>query len=147
MLLGNYTTNIKADRRIAIPKKFRQTLGNKFIIAKWYENCLVLVSEKKWIDLLNKLTGKMNTITQPVRDTDRFILGSAFELAPDDQGRVIIPEPLRDYAKFKQSIIFLGLGDRVEIWDKGIWQKREEYIALHAAEMIEKIAKDGRNIS
>jgi len=127
---------------VALPSKFRKELGQKPIVAKWYEDCLVIVSKANWNVLLQRLTGEAAIITAPVRDTDRFILGSAYELEPDNQGRMIIPESLASYASLKEEIIFLGLGERVEVWDKQDWKKREGLIADKAANLIEEIAKN-----
>ena len=141
MLIGQYSTNLSPKRRIAIPKKIREKLGKKMIVAKWYEGCLVLIGEANWEALLNRLTGESKMITAPVRDTDRFVLGSAYELDTDDQGRVILPSSLTNYAKLSKRVVFVGLGDRAEIWDKDEWEKRELYIARHAGEFIEKLAE------
>jgi MraZ protein len=142
MVIGSYTSNLTENRRVAIPKRFREEIGEKFIVAKWYENCLVLVSAESWQELLNKLTGKSEIITASVRDTDRFIMGSAYELDADSQGRVVLPVPLVKYAGLTQEVLFIGLGDRIEIWDKGKWFKREEFISDHASELVERLAKD-----
>lgn len=144
MIIGQYETKISPKRRVAIPKKFLKKLGEKIIAAKWYEGCLVLVSQDDWQKLLNRLTGKKGIVTAPVRDTDRFILGSAFELEPDGQGRVIIPAVLADYANFDEDATFIGLGDRVEIWDRKEWKKQEEYVASHAGEFVEELANKGK---
>jgi MraZ protein len=144
VLIGQYPGILGFKRRIAIPKKFRQILGEKFIIARWYENCLVIVSLTSWQELLKKITGKSRVITAPIRNTDRFILGSAFEVVADDQGRIIIPENLAKYAALKNKIIFVGLKDRVEVWNQEAWEKQEKHIAQHAAQMIEEIAKEDR---
>ncbi|RJR29972.1 hypothetical protein C4564_01200 [Candidatus Microgenomates bacterium] len=141
MLLGQYITSLSSSRRLAVPKQLRSELGKKFIISKWYEGCLVLVSFDRWKGLLERVTGKMEFVTQPVRDTDRFIMGSAFELRPDAQGRVIMPEMLSSYAKLKSEVVFIGLGDRVEVWDKTEWTAREQYVQSHAGVMMEEIAK------
>lgn len=142
MLIGQYETTLSPKRRVAIPSNFRRELGKRFIAAKWYEGCLVLVSQEDWQELLNRLTGKKGIITAPVRDTDRFIMGSAFELEPDSQGRVIIPALLANYANLEDNIVFIGLGDRVEVWTKSEWEKREGFVASHAAEFVEKMAED-----
>ncbi len=142
MLLGQYSSKLSSGKRVAIPKKFRSNLGSTFIIAKWYENCLVIVSQKNWEGLLAKLTGNTMIITQPVRDTDRFILGSAYEVTPDSQGRVVLPEALSKYASLKNEVAFLGLGNRAEIWNKGLWERREEYLGKTASSRIEKLGKN-----
>ena len=144
-MLGSFSSNITAQRRVAVPKKFRKELGKTFIVARWYENCLVVVSVNHWQALLNKLTGSSNLFNSPVRDTDRFILGSAFDLKPDAQGRVVLPEKLVKFAKLRTEVVFVGLGDRVEIWDAIEWSRREEYLARNAGEMVEKLAQETKN--
>ncbi len=141
MLIGQYYTKLTEKGRCALPKKFRGQLGDKAIIAKWYEGCLIVVGKASWVALLTKLTGKSEIITGPVRDTDRFILGSAFEYETDSQGRFVIPKVLRDYAALGEEIVFVGLGNRVEIWSKESWVEREAYIQKHASELVEKLAK------
>lgn len=145
MLLGTYFGVFSPKRRSAVPVSFRKFLGETLIIAKWYEECLVLVTKAEWNALLKRLTAKEQMVTAPVRDTDRFILGSAYELTADDQGRVVIPEILASYAGLESEIVFLGLGDRVEIWNKEKWTKREKEISKNASELLESIAKDSRN--
>jgi MraZ protein len=142
MLLGTYSGILSSKRRTAIPKKFLQELGTKIILAKWYEGCIVIVSQTDWQELLKRLTGEEVLITEPVRDTDRFILGSAYEAVPDNQGRVVIPFSLAEYAQLSSRIVFLGLGQRVEVWDKEKWLEREKYVAEHAGQMIERLARN-----
>lgn len=90
---------------------------------------------------MGRLTGKSETVIKSVRDTDRFILASAYEATPDAQGRVVLPESLAGYAHLAESVVFLGLGDRVELWNKDEWAKRELYVAKNATEFIEEIAQ------
>ena len=142
MLIGQYSGVIGAKRRVAIPKRFVQELGSEPIVAKWYEKCLVLVSKEKWSELLNKVKGNNLLVTEPIRDIDRFILGSAFELEADIQGRVVIPEMLCQFAGIASEVIFLGLGDRVEIWDKDVWREKQENILDQAHKALEEIAKN-----
>lgn len=101
---------------------------------------MVLVSQVNWKALLQRLTGQEKIITGSVRETDRFILGSAFELEPDEQGRVVIPKHLVEYALLGERLAFVGLADRVEIWDSEQWKNREDYLTKHASEFVEKLA-------
>jgi MraZ protein len=142
MLIGQYIVKLTEKSRTALPKKFRDELGNRVILARWYEGCLVIVSNGKWSALLNKLTGRSEHITEPVRDTDRFILGSAYEVELDAQGRFVIPKILKDYGKLGNEIAFVGLGNRVEIWNSQSWRERETFIQKNAAGMIEKISNE-----
>jgi MraZ protein len=144
MLVGQYLVRKTAKGRLAIPAKMRKDLGNKLVVAKWYEGCLVVVSENKWRVLLDRLTGRSEIITSPVRDTDRFILGSAFETHLDSQGRFVLPKLLETYANLGKEVVIVGLGDRAEIWDSEEWIKREKYISQKAPEMLEDLAKGAR---
>lgn len=143
MLIGHYFTKLTTKGRTALPKIFRKQIGNTAIAARWYEGCLVIVGEKQWGELLDKLTAKAAVITQSVRDTDRFILGSAFEIKFDSQGRFVIPRALREYAGLREEAVFMGLGDRVEVWDRQNWEDREELIQKHASSLVEKLANKG----
>lgn len=139
MLIGQYTSKISKKRRIAVPSKLRENLGDTFILTRWYENCLSFVSQDEWLRLFNKLIGGVRGITSSVRDTNRFLLGQAYELTPDDQGRVIIPEKLVKFAQITEEVVFLGLGDRVEVWDSKQWKERERFITKNADKFIEEL--------
>jgi len=141
MLLGQYEANLTEKGRLAVPKKFREKLGVSIIAARWYEGCLVLVGTDKWKELLSRLTSKSDIITAPVRDTDRFILGSAFEIDLDKQGRFVVPKLLKDYAGLKSESVFVGLGDRIEIWDKVRWAEKEVLISKKAEQLVEELAR------
>lgn len=144
MLLGTYQVKVSSGRRVFIPAQFRSQLGENLIIAKWYEECLVLVSVDSWNVLYKRLAGDQKIIVLPIRDTERFILGSAFEVTIDDQGRTIIPESLSEFSKLSDEISFIGLGDRVEIWSTVIWQEKQKTLAKEASEIIERLATEER---
>ncbi len=142
MLVGSYQAVLSDARRVAVPKKFITELGDNPIIAKWYEDCLIIVPKSFWDSLSKRLVGGRRAIDLGVRDIERFILGSAFELEPDGQGRIIIPELLANYAKFDKDLVFVGLMDRVEIWPKKVWDEKSETLAAVTKEYIESINHD-----
>ena len=142
MLSGSYLGSLSEKRRIAIPKRFLEELGEKPIIAKWYEDCLVLVSSIFWNELFTRLTGGRKAISYGVRDIERFVLGSAFEVEPDEQGRIIIPEILAKYANLRSEVVFIGLRDRIEIWPREIWDEKSGKLAATTKEFIENLAKN-----
>lgn len=142
MLLGTYPAKFAAGHRIAVPSTLRKDLGQKFILARWYESCLVLIDINSWLNIYKRLSGDMQIIISPIRDTERFILASAFEVEPDDQGRIVIPDRLVNYSSLKEDVYFIGLGDRVEIWDKAMWEDREKEIVKNASRYIEDLAKN-----
>lgn len=135
--------SVTSGKRISIPSVFRESLGKNLVLAQWYEECLVLVSKSSLNTLLSRVTRGKGTITEPVRQTEHFIFASSYEVAPDDQGRIVIPDKLVTYAKLRDQAYFLGVGDRVEIWNKEIWEERESQVAKDAAAYLEELAKNG----
>ncbi|KKQ52569.1 hypothetical protein A2865_01720 [Candidatus Woesebacteria bacterium RIFCSPHIGHO2_01_FULL_39_17] len=144
MFLGTYLAKFAAGRRVAVPAPLRRDLGESFILAKWYEGCLVLVARDSWEALLKRLTGSQKMLPTPVRDTERFIFSSAYESVPDDQGRIVIPDRLVSYANLEDELYFIGLGDRIEIWNKESWLEKEKSLAKDSAAYIEELARDER---
>ena len=140
MLLGTYPAKFVAGHRVAVPLNLRRNLGEKFVLARWYEGCLVLIDINRWQDLYKRLAGDNNLIVAPVRDIERFILASAFEVVPDDQGRVVIPEVLIKYSNLSEDIYFVGLGDKVEIWNKNNWEEREAEIIKNTSGYIDELS-------
>ena len=141
MIIGQYSSKLTDKNRVSVPKKFREELGEQLIIAKWYEYCLVVVSKDKWMDVLKRLTGMESFITEPVRDIDRFILGSAYEVQLDSQGRFIVPDLLLSHANIQSEATFVGLGDRIEIWSSEAWVTLEHDSQSKAAEALETLSK------
>lgn len=144
MFLGNYTQKLDIKKgRTAIPSRFRQLLGKKAIITKGYEGSLILVSSISWKKVVENAVNK-SILSGPSRQADRFLLGNAFEIEFDKQGRFILPKALRNYAKLGKSIVFAGVGNRVEIWDKTTWQKQQSYLTENIAQISEKLDEQNR---
>jgi Uncharacterized protein conserved in bacteria len=141
MLIGSYLGVLSESRRIAVPKKFINELGERPIIAKWYEDCLIIVSNGFWGGLSERLVGGRKAVDLGIRDIERFILGSAYELEPDEQGRIIVPEMLASYARLTKDAVFVGLVDRVELWPKEEWDLKTTSLEKTTKEYIEKINK------
>ena len=144
MLIGQYASRLSEKGRAALPKKFRVELGERVILSRWYETCLVVVSTTTWDSIINSISGGQ-VVTRPARDTDRFLLAGAFEAELDKQGRLIIPQTLREYAGLKNEIIFLWLGDRVEIWNEGIWQEHEKQVLEKAGELAQTLFEQSKS--
>lgn len=142
MLIGQYKSKLTDKDRVSVPAKFRSELGAELMIARWYERCLVLVSKKSWTQLVERLTGKQIFVTSAVRDVDRFIFGSAFEIKLDSQGRFVLPEILKQFAQIVSETVFVGLEDRVEIWSLERWESLESKVEDKASLAIEKIARN-----
>lgn len=122
MLLGQYESSVGEKNRIAFPKKFRLSLGDNVIITKGYENALIIVSEDGWKALLDGTQGRP-FIESATRETQRFLLGNASLVELDSKGRFVLPTYLRNFAKIKETVVFLGLDRYVELWDKNSWEE------------------------
>ena len=144
MLVGQYTAKMSLKGRVAFPKKFRDILGDKLVVTRGYEGCLIVVSQKSWKTLLQG-TENRPFVFAPIRDTLRFLLGNASLIELDDQGRFVVPQHLREYAKFGEEVVFVGLQRYVEIWEKGEWKKRQKYLEENIDQITKQLAeeKDG----
>lgn len=139
MLLGTYSAKLAENHRTSIPSQLKKDLGQELVLAKWYEECLVLVSKQAFNALLERIVGKNNLVTNPVRGSEHFIFTGAYEIDSDDQGRIVIPESLIKYSHLTDEIYFLGVGDRVEIWNKSLWDKKIETVVKDAPNYIDEL--------
>ena len=142
MFVGTYLVSVTSGKRTAIPSVFRQKLGQNLILARWYENCLVLVGTDSWNALLERLTGGEKMVVEPVRQTEHFIFASAYEVTVDEQGRIVLPDRLASYASLGDQVYFLGINDKIEILNKELWERKEKEVASQAASYIEELAKN-----
>lgn len=140
MLIGSYTQKVGPRYRVALPSKFRRILGKKIILTRGYEGCLLVIPDKSWQELLSSVA-KGPFVSRAVRDTTRFLLGSAFEIELDGQGRFVLPEALRTYAEIGKEAVFVGLGRWVEIWDGKRWEARQDHLEKRGPELAERLAK------
>ena len=125
MLIGQYEGKIDSKGRTALPKKFREILGDKLIITLGYENALTVVSEENWKALLEGTEGRP-FIESETRETQRFLLGRASNIELDSKGRFILPGYLREFGRIRENVVFIGLSRYVEIWDKKRWEEYQK---------------------
>ncbi len=135
MFAGQYSHSLEVKGRLAIPKKFREKLGEKVVLTKGLDGCLFLFSVEKWQRFEKKLAG-MSLTKKNSRAFARFLTYSAAEIEFDKQGRVLIPEHLRRFAGMSKDVIVAGALERIEIWDK---KRFDQYLA--------RIEKDSEKIA
>lgn len=138
MLLGQNESKISEKHQVGLPKKFREGLGEKLIITKGFENCLIIVSEENWKTLLEGTEGKPFT-SKSARELQRFLLGNASDVELDSKGRFVIPEYLRNFAHLSDEIVFVGIQRFVEVWDKKQWEKHQEDLAKNIDSIAERL--------
>ncbi|MGN8913798.1 division/cell wall cluster transcriptional repressor MraZ [Anaerofustis butyriciformans] len=120
MLIGEYNHTVDSKGRVSVPAKFRNELGDSFIMCKGLDKCIWVYPQDAWKELAAKIKS-LPTTDRNARRFSRFILGSACECSPDKQGRTNVSQPLREYAGITKDIVVVGVEDKVEIWDKAQW--------------------------
>ena len=125
LLLGTYTPKIDAKGRVALPAKFRSQLGQGLVMARGQERCVYLLP----FDEFRRIASQIQRTTvgnKAAREYLRVFLSGAVDQEPDKQGRVVVPQMLRDYANLGSDIVVIGVGTRAELWNKDAW---ESYLA------------------
>lgn len=120
MLIGQYQHNIDAKGRVIVPAKFREDLGERFYVTKGLDNCLFVLSLEEWVRLEEQLQAMPMS---KARKLQLFFFSGAAEAETDKQGRILIPQHLRDYAGLEKDIVFVGTSNRAEIWDSERWER------------------------
>ncbi|MFH1430288.1 MAG: division/cell wall cluster transcriptional repressor MraZ [Candidatus Uhrbacteria bacterium] len=121
MFIGEYRHSIDAKGRLAVPTKYRAKLSKGAVVTRGLDRCLFIYPMDAWKDLATRLASlpisKANT-----RSFARFLLAGAMDVEPDKQGRIVIPEYLRQFSGLKKSVVVAGLFNRIEIWDADAWE-------------------------
>src|SRR6185369_10623703 len=138
MLIGEFTHNIDAKKRFAIPSKFRRELGEKVVITRGLDSCLFLFPLPEWNALAEKL-GKLPLGQQDTRGFVRLLLSGASEVDLDQLGRVLIPDYLKEYADLKKRVVVAGLFNRLEIWDDEKWKMYKSNLEKNTDRIAEKL--------
>lgn len=142
MFYGEYQHSVDVKGRVIVPSKFRDGLGEKFILTKGLDNCLFAYSSEEWANLEAKLRSLPFT-DKDVRAFVRFFFAGATECEVDKQGRVLIPQNLREYAGLDKDVYIIGVSTRVEVWDKNKWENYSGDENMSAGNIAEKMAMLG----
>lgn len=137
MLLGEYKHSIDSKGRIIIPAKFREKLGEDFIVTRGLDGCLFGYPADEWEKVESKLQ-KLPMAKKDARKFTRFFYSAATECRIDKQGRVNLPQTLIDFAELEKSCYLIGVSNRIEIWSKDNWDSFTE----EAEDSYEDIAED-----
>jgi MraZ protein len=121
MFMGEYNHTIDAKGRIIVPAKFREALGDEFVVTKGLDGCLFVYSQESWKAFEEKLQSLPLT-NKNSRQFARFFLAGAALCEVDKQGRILLPQLLRDFAGLEKEAVLVGVANRVEIWSKDRWQ-------------------------
>ena len=139
MFMSEYNHTLDTKGRLIIPAKFRETLGEEFVISKGMDGCLFVYANDDWNAFEQKLTS-LPLINKEARQFARFFLAGAATVEVDKQGRILLPAVLREFAGLEKEVVSVGVLKRIEIWDKNRWQDTNTYddmdeVAEHMAEL------------
>ena len=142
MFIGEYKHTLDEKGRIAIPSKFRKQLAKGAVVTRGLDTSLFLFPKEEWDKLAEKLAslplGQSNS-----RAFARLMLAGAMDVSLDKQGRVVLPEYLREYAGMKKNLVLAGLFNRLEVWDEEKWEKYKKQVESDADSVAEKLGELG----
>ena len=142
MLIGEYQHAIDLKKRLAVPSKFRSELKNKVVVTRGLDKCLFIYPMKVWEELAGKL-GTLPVGEAATRSFIRLMLAGAVDVEVDKQGRILIPDYLKEYAGLKRNVIVAGVYNRLEIWDEDKWAAYKKNAEKNSDEIAEQLGKLG----
>ena len=142
LFIGEYRHGLDAKGRVIVPVKFRDGLGDKFVLTKGLDGCLFAYSKEEWANFENKIK-TLPLTSKDARAFVRFFFSGAVECEIDKQGRTLIPPMLRDYATLNKDLVIIAVSTRVEIWSQEKWDNYSEAEDLEADVLAEKMAELG----
>ena len=137
--MGEYTHSIDIKGRVIVPAKFRDDLGEHFVVTKGLDGCLFVYDNKEWAAFEEKLK-TLPLTNKEARAFVRFFLAGAATVEVDKQGRILLPNVLREFAKLDKEAVLVGVGSRVEIWSKECWNDTTDF------DDVDEIAEHMQNL-
>ena len=139
MFIGEYRHNVDAKGRLAVPSKFRNVLSKGVVVTRGFDNCLFLYTKVEWEKFVKEKVASLPLGRAEARAVTRRLLSGAMDLSLDKQGRIVLPDYLRIFAKIKKAVVVAGLLDHLEIWDSASWDKEKEKIEKSNIDIAEKL--------
>jgi len=142
MLLGEYQHTVDEKGRIAVPAKFRKSLSGGVVVTRGLDACLYLYPLDEWTKLAEKLA-HLSITHADSRAFSRVMLAGASHADIDSQGRILLPDYLRQFANIRTKAVIAGLYNRAEIWDEERWREYQGRINGKTEEIAERLGELG----
>jgi MraZ protein len=139
MFLGEYEYTIDDKGRLAIPARYREELGDGLVITRGFDGCLLGFPRPFWEQLAQQV-GSLSLGQVDSRSLQRLLFSGAADIGFDKQGRVLIPQNLREYGGMNDQVVIAGLNRYFEIWASDRWQKQLESLDVSASVVAQQIA-------
>lgn len=124
MFMSEYNHTVDTKGRLIFPSKFREQLGDEFVVTKGMDGCLFVYANEDWNAFEQKLTS-LPLINKEARKFARFFLAGAAQVEVDKQGRILLPANLREFAGLEKDVVLVGVGSRIEIWSRENWENMD----------------------
>jgi len=142
MFYGEYQHSIDRKGRLILPAKFRDVSKSnfveKFFVTRGLDKCLFMFSEEEWRSQEQKFKG-MSFTKQQARTFNRIFFSGAVEVYPDKQGRILLPQYLKDFAEIKKDVVIVGVSNRIELWARDKWGEFYGTSRQYFEEIAEKL--------
>lgn len=142
MFIGEYDHNLDDKGRLAVPVKFRGDLAKGAVVTRGLDSCLFLYTKEEWQKLADKLAA-LPISQKNTRAFARLMLAGAMDVELDKQGRVVLPDYLREYAGLKKKTVITGLYNRLEIWDETKWKSYKKSTESDSGNIAEALGELG----
>lgn len=142
MLIGEYKHTIDDKNRMSFPIKFRKEMGKSVVVTPGLDKCLFIFTMKEWSRIASKLSDS-SMLQADNRSFNRYLLGGATEVGVDPQGRILIPDFLKDRAGLVSKVAIVGVHTRVELWDQSAWDIYKKSVEKQADQLAEKLGGVG----
>ena len=142
MFIGEFKHNLDEKGRLAVPVKFRSDLAKGAVVTRGIDKCLFVYTMDEWTILANKLAN-LPISQAKARAFARLMLAGAMDVIPDKQGRINLPEYLRQYAGLSKEAVIAGLYNRLEIWDSASWEQYSKNTEQSSSDISEKLVELG----
>lgn len=138
MFVGEYQHTLDDKGRVIIPARLREELGERFVITRGLDRCLFVYHLDEWSAIEQKVKA-LPVNRSDARAFTRFFFSGAAEAETDRQGRVLIPQNLRDYAGIEKEVVIVGVSNRVEVWSEKAWTEYTSKDNLNFEQAAEKL--------
>jgi MraZ protein len=142
MFIGEYTHSVDSKNRLFVPTKFQKDLKQGIVVTRGLDSCLFVFTLKAWEEIATKLKS-MPLTNQNSRAFARLMLAGAMEVKLDKQGRILIPQYLKEFASLDKETVLAGLFDRIEIWNKESWEKYKKQTEKDSNKIAENLTELG----
>ena len=142
MLIGEYIHTLDEKNRISLPVKFRKEMGKSLVVAPGLDNCLSLFTLKEWNKISDKLSDS-SMLTSDNRSFSRFMFGQAVVVDVDGNGRILIPENLKNRSGLSSKVVVIGVQNRAEIWNEKAWNDYKKVVEKQADALADKLGQIG----